>query len=152
MALWVITGPPAGGKTTWVRQHARPGDIVIDLDAIAGALTAGPPTHQHAKPVLRCAQRARSVAIDEALKHTHRCDVYVIHMQPEPRHLARYAQHGAQVVTVDPGREVVEQRARDERPPGTLAVVARWYAKRPAPASVTPSDSDRPRAVHSRSW
>ena len=152
MALYVVTGPPAGGKTTWVQRHAKPGDIVIDLDAIAGALTAGPPTHQHAKPVLRCAQRARSVAIDEALKHTHRCDVYVIHMQPEPRHLARYAQHGAQVVTVDPGREVVEQRARDERPPGTLAVVARWYAGRTTQPSVTHGDEDRAEVVHSRSW
>jgi hypothetical protein len=152
MALYIVTGPPAGGKTTWVRHRAKPGDIVIDLDALASALTAGPPTHQHPRPVLRCAQRARSVAIDEALKHTARTDVYVIHAQPDSRHLARYAQHDAHVVTCDPGREVVEQRARDERPPGTLAVVARWYAQRPAVASVTHGDAGQEQAVHSRSW
>ncbi len=152
MALTIVTGPPAGGKTTWVRQRARPGDVVIDLDAIAHALTVGTDTHQHARAVLRCAQRARSVAIDEALRHVDRTDVYVIHMQPEPRHLDRYAQHGARVVTVDPGRVVVEQRARDERPPGTLAVVARWYARPAITSTVTHGETDHGETVHSRSW
>lgn len=151
MALYVITGPPAGGKTTWVQQHARPGDVVIDLDAIAHALTVGTDTHQHAKPVLRCAQRARSVAIDEALKHTHRTDVYVIHMQPERHHLDRYTEHGAQVITIDPGRDVVEQRVRDERPPGTLAVVARWYARRPVTVR-SEQPGEQSVTAHSRAW
>lgn len=151
MALYVITGPPAGGKTTWVQQHARTGDVVIDLDAIAHALTVGPQTHQHPRAVLRCAQRARSVAIDEALKHTARIDVYVIHMQPERHHLDRYAEHGAQVITIDPGRDVVEQRVRDERTPGTLAVVARWYARH-RPATTTVRDRTDEATAHSRAW
>jgi len=31
----LICGPPAAGKTTYVRAHAAPDDIVIDLDEIA---------------------------------------------------------------------------------------------------------------------
>ena len=31
----MVCGPPAAGKTTYVRKHAAPGDIVIDLDLIA---------------------------------------------------------------------------------------------------------------------
>jgi 5-methylcytosine-specific restriction protein A len=31
----LVCGPPAAGKTTHVRAHAGPGDIVVDLDAIA---------------------------------------------------------------------------------------------------------------------
>jgi hypothetical protein len=31
----LVCGPPAAGKSTYVKQHARPGDIVIDLDSIA---------------------------------------------------------------------------------------------------------------------
>lgn len=152
MALYVVTGPPAGGKTTWVRQHAKPGDVVIDLDAIAQALTVGTDTHRHTRAVLRCAQRARSVAIDEALKHAARTDVWIIHALPEARHLARYEQHGARLVTIDPGREVVEARVAEQRPPGTRTVVARWYARHPTPGPVTQSDRGEGSAVHSRAW
>jgi hypothetical protein len=151
VALYLITGPPAGGKTTWARQHARPGDIVVDLDAIAQALTVGPETHRHEPHVLRCAQRARSVAVDEALKHAAHVDVYVVHTLPPPQAMARYAEHGAQVVTCDPGREVVEARVAEMRPPGTRTVVARWYAQHTT-ASVTHGDAEPSDAVHSRSW
>jgi dephospho-CoA kinase len=40
MALYVITGPPAAGKTTYVATHARPGAVVLDCDRLAVALTA----------------------------------------------------------------------------------------------------------------
>lgn len=33
--VWLICGPPASGKSTYVRANAKPGDIVIDLDMIA---------------------------------------------------------------------------------------------------------------------
>ncbi len=36
--LRIINGPPAAGKTTFVREHAQHGDIIIDLDHIANAL------------------------------------------------------------------------------------------------------------------
>ena len=31
----LICGPPAAGKTSYVKKHAAPGDIIIDLDLIA---------------------------------------------------------------------------------------------------------------------
>jgi predicted kinase len=34
VTLHVITGPPASGKTHWVKQHAKRNDITIDFDAI----------------------------------------------------------------------------------------------------------------------
>lgn len=33
--ITIICGPPAAGKTTYARERAKPGDIVIDLDAIS---------------------------------------------------------------------------------------------------------------------
>lgn len=126
--LYVVTGPPASGKTTWVRKRAKHGDIIIDLDAIAAALTVGSDGHTHPHPVLRTAQRARSVAIDEAIKHSSTTDVYVIHTLPKPDTMQRYRDHGAQVVTIDPGRDVVEQRITEQRHHTAHAMAARWYA------------------------
>ena len=40
MTLYVVTGPPCGGKSTYVREHAKPGDFVIDLDRLALAITS----------------------------------------------------------------------------------------------------------------
>lgn len=35
----MVCGPPGAGKTTYVRRHRGVNDIVVDLDAIAAALT-----------------------------------------------------------------------------------------------------------------
>ena len=37
----LVCGPPASGKSTFVKQHAGPDDIVIDLDLIAGEYGLG---------------------------------------------------------------------------------------------------------------
>jgi hypothetical protein len=148
MALYVVIGPPAGGKTTYVRERAKHGDVVVDLDAIASALTVGGDGHTHPKAVLRCAQRARSVAIDEALRHVGSTDVWVIHTQPSERAMERYAQHGAHVVTVDPGQQVVEARIAEQRHHTTRAVAARWYASQ----VTTPAGSAPLAPGGSRAW
>jgi hypothetical protein len=129
MGAWVVTGPPAAGKSSWVRARAKPGDIVVDLDLIAQVLTPGGEHHDHDRIVRTVAQRARQAAITEALKHGGERDVYIVHTQPGPRMLRLYRQHGAHVVTVDPGRDVVLARCRADRPHTVIAAVERWYAE-----------------------
>lgn len=145
MALIVVTGPPAGGKSTWVREHARPGDIIVDYDLLAGALTApSADAHDHTRTVRDVAFRARSAAIREALKHLDQVDVYLIHSLPSADVAAKYAEHGARIVTVDPGRDVVMARIMRERPASARAVAERWYA--------TQSDTQAVTQRSSRNW
>ncbi|MFI6347265.1 AAA family ATPase [Streptomyces sp. NPDC050560] len=126
--LFVVTGPPAAGKSSWIEARARARDIVIDLDRITRALTGpGAPQWNHNPTVTRVALRARYAAIDEALKYTDTVDVYLIHTMPSPKWLARYRRHGGKIITVDPGEALVRQRVRDMRHPGMDAVVTRWY-------------------------
>ncbi|MFD5294773.1 hypothetical protein ACFWJU_06155 [Streptomyces mutabilis] len=133
--LYVVTGPPAAGKSSWIEARARATDIVIDLDRITQALTGpGAPSWNHAPIASKVALRARYAAIDEALKHLDQVDVYLIHTMPSRKWLARYQHHKAEIITVDPGRDIVMQRVRDMRSPGLLAVATRWYqqhARRP---------------------
>lgn len=126
--LYVITGPPASGKSTWIQAHATAHDIVIDLDRIALALTGpGAPRWNQGVIVQRVAQRARFAAIDEAVKHLDEVDVYLIHTMPSPKARARYQQLGAEIVVVDPGETVVRERVAAMRSDAMARVVTRWY-------------------------
>ncbi|MEU6010925.1 AAA family ATPase [Streptomyces sp. NPDC047453] len=126
--LYVITGPPAAGKSSWIQAHATARDIVIDLDRIALSLTGpGAPQWNHDPLVQRVAQRARFAAIDEAVKHLDEVDVYLIHTMPSPKARAKYQRLGARIVTVDPGEDVVRERVRTMRSEGMDRVVTRWY-------------------------
>lgn len=129
--LYLITGPPASGKSTWVRQHARHGDITIDFDALASVLTpAGGDPHSTPRHVQAVVKAARRAAIDTAITMATEHDVYVIHSMPGTSLLARYRAAGAHVVTVDPGRDVVLRRCKAERPWQMAQAAKQWYASR----------------------
>jgi len=129
--LYVITGPPAAGKSSWIEAHAKPEDVVIDLDRITVALTGpGAPHWNHAPLQHRVAQRARYAAIDEALKHLDKLDVYLIHTMPGPKAMATYKRHKARIVVVDPGEAIVMARIEAMRSPEMERVATRWYRAR----------------------
>lgn len=134
MGLIVITGPPAAGKTTYVAEHAKPGDIRIDLDHIANAL-AGEPigNHDHAAHILTVAKAARQAAIDAAIKQD--CTVWLIHTNPTPKQLDDYQAQGATIHTIDPGKDVVMKRCKTQRPKGSLIAAAQWYDVKSKPAT-----------------
>lgn len=127
--LYVVIGPPAAGKSTWCRQQAKSGDLIIDYDRLALALTAGqdPDSHEHPKTVKAVTKAARQAAIDKALTLAHECDVYLIHSTPSEALLNRYRLAGAQVITIDPGIDVVLERAKAERPWWMQGAIKRWY-------------------------
>jgi dephospho-CoA kinase len=144
----VVTGPPAAGKSSYIASRAKATDIVIDLDRIAIALAGpGAPQWKHDETLLKVAHRARFAAIDEAFRHADKTTVWLIHTMPSPKWLARYRRHGAEVVAVDPGKDIVMQRIQDMRSPALQAVATRWYAQR-----------DKQRSAHrvtrqaSRTW
>ncbi|WP_030173237.1 AAA family ATPase [Streptomyces sp. NRRL S-813] len=132
--LYVITGPPAAGKSTWIDAHAKPTDIVIDLDRITRALTGpGAPQWNQNPLQLRVAHKARYAAMHEAFELRDQVDIYLIHTMPQAKALARYKRLGARIVVVDPGRDIVMQRIEAMRDPDMQRVATRWYRTRPVP-------------------
>lgn len=126
--LYVITGPPTAGKTTYVSTHAKRGDIRIDLDHIANLLSGSPmDNHTHTGVVTQVARKARHVMIREAMKHAHEVDVWIIDTKPKPQRLREYQKHGAKIITLDPGIHEVRKRCMKERPHGMLQVAESWY-------------------------
>jgi hypothetical protein len=127
----VVCGPPAAGKSTYVAEHAKHGDVTIDLDRLARAVMATEPdaTHEYPDHVRHVAIAARKSAIRTATRLRERVTVWLIHALPTPEDLAEYRGMGWQLVTIDPGREVVEQRARTMRPEAMMRHVDSWYAQ-----------------------
>lgn len=126
----VVIGPPAAGKTTHVTDHATAHDIVIDLDALARALMPVQLESTHVYPVhvRHVAIGARKAAIDRATRLRERVTVWIIHALPSPDDLTNYRSLQWQVITIDPGRDVVLERCRRLRPDYIMPAVDRWYA------------------------
>lgn len=144
--LYVVTGPPAAGKSSWIQAHATARDIVIDLDLITRALAGpGAPAWNQDPLQLRVAHKARFAAMHEAFEVRDQVDVYLIHTMPSRKALARYRRLNAQIVTVDPGRDIVMQRIDAMRDQDMRRVASRWYNSRP-----TASPGAMPQA--SRAW
>lgn len=96
--LTVITGPPCSGKTTYMRQHAKPGDITIDFDALAQAL-GSPVTHGHERPVWKVAIEARAAAIKAAGQQCQAgATAWVIDSRPDWAARQAYEAAGARIV------------------------------------------------------
>lgn len=119
--LHVVTGAPCAGKTTYIAQHKKDGDIVIDLDAIAVSLGAKS-SHEYGENIMRVALAARKAAIGEIGES----DAWVIHTQPTKAQRDGYKD--AVFHDLDPGVEECIRRAKnDGRPNGTLDAIRYWY-------------------------
>ncbi|OFB37984.1 hypothetical protein BA059_16840 [Mycolicibacterium sp. (ex Dasyatis americana)] len=129
--MYIVTGPPASGKTTWVREHAQPGDITIDYDAIANVLTPPDSNPHHHQPHIHTITRAaRQAAINKALTTPGTHSIYIIHSTPGATALQQYQALGAHIVTIDPGIDVVMARCKAERPWQMQQAAKQWYASK----------------------
>jgi hypothetical protein len=126
VSLTIVTGPPCGGKSTYVRDHAATGDIIIDLDRIGLAITTTDiEHHDYPLPVRRVAMTVRDYAIQAALNQADRTNVWIIECAPDR---SRYDRHGATYIDCDPGKAISLERASTERPGHVADLIERYYA------------------------
>ena len=120
--IHVITGPPCAGKTTYIREHANRGDLIIDFDEIAKAFGAD---DYEADGVIReAALKARAQAIEIAKEAE--TDSWII----DTNHRTPFAED-EDLIELDPGKDVCLERAKqDERPQRTLDGIESWYSDR----------------------
>jgi 5-methylcytosine-specific restriction protein A len=98
MQKYVICGPPGSGKTTWVKQRAKPGDLVFDADYLMSQLFSTP-LHQANDFGHTLVERLRQAVVDWLLNYPDR-KAFVI--QTDPVSAAETAQWlSAELVTME---------------------------------------------------
>ena len=134
--ITVVTGAPCAGKSFYVREMALAGDIVVDMDLIAMALTVQVgEDHDYPNEVRVVARAARKAAVREALQvgQVSRRNVWIVHTRPPAEWLRIYRSVNARVKVIDPGRDVCLSRLA-ERPKSqhvrTKKVIDEWFAGR----------------------
>lgn len=139
MTIHIVTGPPAAGKTTYIREHRTPGDVTIDYDEIANTFAGlEPANHDHDLHIKKITKAARQAAIDTAIdNHDGTHDLWIIHSTPSTARLNKYKAAGAEIITIDPGKDTVLARCKRERPEHMIKVASAWYDKQDKASKTT---------------
>jgi hypothetical protein len=133
--ITLVMGPPAAGKSTYVRTHARAGDLIVDYDAIATSLGANAHTHGQAlHPAINAARNAILRQLRRGETGAERA--WILSANPEADR--RFPFH--ELVMVDPGLDVALENARTaHRPRDYMDAIRSWYATRTGPDDNEPS-------------
>lgn len=121
--ITLVYGPPGAGKTTWVQQHARPGDLVVDYDAIGHAL--GSPDRDTHQRIHRVITAARGAVLNSIRRAEHQAPaVWIISANPQAPTM--FPHH--KLMLVNPGHDVAYARAAaGGRTDEALAAVDAWH-------------------------
>lgn len=134
--ITIVVGPPAAGKTSYVKKNQAPGDVVVDFDSLASALGRDS-REAESESNTQVSFAARGAAIARVFEGV-AVDAWIIASSPSPQSVDRFVAGGADFVVVDPGKEtVLRQAAKDNRPPGTADLIEAWYLSPP----IIPKDS-----------
>ena len=118
MTVILVAGPPCGGKTTYVAEHALPGQNVLDYDDIVQGL--GKPRYEAGPEVTEPARRIWVASLPSA--------DWVIWCAPRRQDRGRFrSQHNAGVIVVMASMAECLKRAED-RPPVWREHIRRWFA------------------------
>lgn len=123
--ITLVWGPPGAGKSTYVAQHRRPDDLVVDFDTIAESLGSGT-SHGHSEALVEAAAVARN-AILRKLRRGELSAEQAWIISANPKATDMFPHHVA--VLIDPGRdEVLRQAVNAGRPELWHRLIDRWYA------------------------
>lgn len=128
----VVCGPPAAGKTTYVREHAGPADLILDLDTLAESVI-GKPFHRANgmdKAILMRERNHRIARFSSGGTAHPTC--WLITTAGSYRERKFWTDFGAEVITLHPGIDTCimrienEQRGRDHIKAKLVQSVKKW--------------------------
>lgn len=123
--IHIVSGPPCSGKSTYVRENKKPGDVVIDYGLLAEAIGDDHWDVKHPNVV----HDMRRAAIDRILADADEIDAWIIDTDPTSASRSRYSEASADMVVLDVPRVECERRAlADERPQQTMDAIEAYFS------------------------
>lgn len=123
--IHVVLGPPCSGKSTYVREHKKDGDIVVDFDRLAEAL-GNDEKHAAPSPIKEVAFIARGAVIYEICKKDY--EAWIIHTKPTEFQHKLYDEAGAEYIEMDTDMQTCLERCEaDNRPEGTADIIRQYF-------------------------
>ena len=123
--IHVVIGPPCSGKSTYVQEHRKKGDIVVDFDRLCQALGSD---EKHSAPdnIKQVAFTGRGAIILDICKNDR--EAWIIHTNPTEKQLEMYEKAGAEFIEMDTDLETCLERCEaDNRPPGTAEIIKQYF-------------------------
>ena len=100
--LHIIIGPPCAGKSTYLQDHAKAGDLKVDFDKIARTLGAEE-SHDADGIIKTAAFAARDAIIKVAIDNPDE-ESWIIHTQPTDDQMKAYKDAGSDIIVLDPAK------------------------------------------------
>lgn len=125
--IYVVIGPPCSGKSTYVQEHRKTGDIVVDFDKLCQALGSN---EKHAAPeaIKQVAFSARGAVILDVCTNNYDADSWIIHTKPTEKQMKLYEKAEAEYIYMDTDMETCLERCEtDDRPPGTAEIIKQYF-------------------------
>lgn len=143
--ITVITGPPCSGKSTYLRQHAQPGDLTLDYDQLCQAL--GGTLYGPDEWLREVTAAAWAAAVTRTLTAHRGHQAWIIDARPRPDRLAAYQRAAAKIINLTASRDELHRRATaDSRPDGDHDRIDQWFASQRS-AAVRPRVTVRPASL-----
>ncbi len=105
--LYIITGLPGAGKTTYVKNKMKSNDLVYDLDYIAKSFTYGYKTSNS----IKITNKILSTFIEEAMKLNG--NVYIIRTSPSSDELELFNRYNCEFIEIQEDVSVCYERRKD---------------------------------------
>lgn len=130
----IVCGPPGSGKTTYVERRMVRGDVIVDFDALASAIS-GLPWYDTPPNVIAFAVAAKAALIARLERDGRPARAWVITsgQTRSERHELR-DRLNAEVVVLEVAPDVCYDRIRDDerrntRPEHWQVIIARWWSQ-----------------------
>lgn len=129
--VYLVYGPPCGGKSTYVENHRAAGDLVIDYDIIMSQMS-GRPIHDHDSALHEAVQSRWNNDVRCVSSSDFAGTAWIITAAPYPDMIQRIAREArAETIRIDPGVDtcVLRMQARGHTD-GLDVRVAQWYGQK----------------------
>jgi tRNA uridine 5-carbamoylmethylation protein Kti12 len=135
--IWIVTGPPCSGKSTYIKGQAKRDDVIIDMDRIALAISPEDTRpFEYNDKIRAIARSGRAAMVKESIARAQGeryTNVWIIHTDPTPDQRMSYRAANARFIDLDPGKDVCLERLKS-RPEQNQAIAKQviddFYAKR----------------------